>query len=42
MYFKMNIPIKNDKGYLYYVSTLGVLLVKIALNLIKKDKYYLY
>jgi hypothetical protein len=49
MYFKMNIPVKmtfdlvkSDKGYLYYVNTLGVSLVKMALGLVKKDKYCLY
>jgi hypothetical protein len=42
MYFKMNILVKSDKRYLYYVSILRVLLVKITLSLIKKDKYYLY
>jgi hypothetical protein len=34
--------VKNDKGYLYYVSTLGVSLVKMTFGLVKKDKYYSY
>jgi len=41
MYLKMNIPIKmtfdlvkSDKGYLYYVSTVKVSLVKMAPGLV--------
>jgi hypothetical protein len=30
--------VKNDKGYLYYVSTLRVSLLKMALGLIEKNK----
>jgi hypothetical protein len=49
MYLKMNIPfkitfdlVKTDKGYLYYLGIAWVLLVKMALGLVKKDKYCLY
>ncbi len=45
----MNIPfkitfdlVKTDKGYLYYLGIAWVLLVKMALGLVKKDKYCLY
>ncbi len=48
MYLKMNIPIKmtfdlvkSDKGYLYYLGTLWVLLVKMAFGLMKGDKRYI-
>jgi len=49
MYLKMNIPlkmtfdlVKSDEGYLYYSSTVWVSLVKMALGIVKKDKYCLY
>jgi hypothetical protein len=46
-YFKMNIPIKmtfdlvkNDKGYLYYLGTLWVSLVKMTFGLVLKKCLY--
>jgi len=35
-------PSQKWQGVLYYVSTLGVSLVKMTLGLVEKDKYCLY
>ncbi len=34
--------VKSDKGHLYYLGTLWVLLVKMALGFVKIDQYCLY